>query len=273
LLAAVAAVALAALVLNRRGARYAEEEDDTAQALIDLQLADLPGAEAGSRAPGALMAAWVQFLRTEVEDAANALNNRLAAIGGIVANVERGQLERTVVGHLEQVDIEIKRANAITAGLLRRVSSFAPDTIPTTYRFLRDAPVRPANILVVEDDASNREVITRMLENLGHRVTAVRDGIEAWHVLEEADMDCVICDIRMPGLGGRALFEQVEEQQPQLASRFVFVTGDYTRPGTREFLERSGCSVVPKPFEVDTLLGAIAETLERVGVIKPSSDT
>ncbi len=273
MLAAVAVVAVAALLLNRRGARYAREADDTAQALVALQLGGVPGAEAGTRAPGVLMAAWVQFLRTEVADAANALNNRLAAIGGIIANVERARLDRILVGYLEQVDTEIKRANAITAGLLRRVSSFAPDTIPTTYQILRDAPVRPANILVVEDDASNREVITRMLEKLGHRVTPARDGVEAWHVLEGNDMDCVICDIRMPVLGGRALFEQVEEQHPELASRFVFVTGDYTRPETRAFLERSGCAIVPKPFEVDTLLGAIAETLERVGIIKPSSDT
>jgi two-component system NtrC family sensor kinase len=74
----------------------------------------------------------------------------------------------------------------------------------------------------------------------------------------------------MPALGGRGLYEQIEERIPQLARQFVFVTGDYTRPDTREFLEKTGCPIVGKPFQVETLLNAVASVLERAEVLHPT---
>ncbi len=211
-----------------------------------------------------LARAW----RRQVADASNALNNRLAVVRSLVKQVDRSRMNRSQVSDLDQIDTEIQQANAIMAGLLRGVSGFAPDTVPPTRDLLHEGTVRPADILVVEDDVSNREVITRLFQRLGHRVTPARDGLEAFEALDLIAFDCIICDIRMPGLDGRGLYRQVEERYPQLASRFVFVTGDYRRPDTYEFVANTGCLVVPKPYEVEELLGAVGKTLDRVDVLK-----
>lgn len=124
-------------------------------------------------------------------------------------------------------------------------------------------PSQPAHVLVVEDDAANRSVATRLLRRAGHRVTACADGREALGALDRGDVDCIICDVRMPALSGRALFEQIAERLPATARRFVFVTGDVAQPDTREFLDRTSQLVLAKPYEAAELLAAVATVVQR----------
>ncbi len=221
--------------------------------------------------PRELTAAWVQFLRDDLAKAANGLNSRLNVISNTVAQLERGAIAAQIKDDLAQIKIEVDRATKITGGLLHRVTASARDMPPPVWNVLRDRPVRVGHILVVEDDDANRGVITRLFQRLGHEVTAVSNGIEAFEVLEEGSVDCVITDLRMPHLGGKGLFEQVERKLPQYASRFVFVTGDYTRPASREFLLVSGQPVIGKPYEIETMLAAVATVLTSVGVLTNDS--
>ena len=117
----------------------------------------------------------------------------------------------------------------------------------------------------MDDDRANRDVMRRLLESLGHEVFTAGNGIEAWQIIEQEEgaVDCVVSDLRMPTLGGRSLFEQVEAAWPPLAGRFVFVTGDYTRPESRQFLDRAGPPVIGKPYEVGELVNAVQRTLAR----------
>ena len=64
---------------------------------------------------------------------------------------------------------------------------------------------------------------------------------------------------------GRTLFEQVEEKMPHIARRFVFVTGDYARPESYQFLVESRQPVGGKPYELETLVAAIATILKQSG--------
>src|SRR5256886_6916333 len=81
-------------------------------------------------------------------------------------------------------------------------------------------------ILVVDDDAVNRQAMRLLLEREGHEVVAVENGLEAIERLGPASdhFDAVVTDLQMPRLGGRALYEQMIEQRPRLAEHFVFVT-------------------------------------------------
>jgi DNA-binding NarL/FixJ family response regulator len=66
----------------------------------------------------------------------------------------------------------------------------------------------------------------------------------------------------MPRLGGRALYEQLVEERPALAQRFIFVTGDQARAETRQFLEACGQPSVLKPYDLGDLMRAIAEIVK-----------
>jgi CheY-like chemotaxis protein len=217
-----------------------------------------------------LVGAWVHFVRSHVQESAAGLNNRLNAIALSAESLRRTRLSDDQREQVERIVREVQRATNITGALAHRVSSDAPETPPPAWHVLMDAATRPARLLLVEADESNRLVVARLLRSLGHHVTSVVNGREAWETLNGESFDCVLCDPRMPSLGGRALYEQVEERLPHVARRFVFVTGDYTAPAMHEFLERTGRPVVGKPYDLETLLQAIATILTEVGVVDES---
>lgn len=214
-----------------------------------------------------LVEAWVQFLRDHVTQAVNALNNRLSAIGGSAQGVIRSNLDDTQREDIQGIVQEVRLATEVTGSLLNRVSSEAPEIPPPAWNLLKEGPTRPGRILIVEDDDSNRAVMARLFRRLGHEVVTASNGYEAFDVIQREQLDCIISDLRMPTLGGKTLFEQVEGKKPDMASRFIFVTGDYTRPESYEFLQRSGRPVVGKPYELDQLLSAVATVFGAMGVL------
>jgi CheY-like chemotaxis protein len=114
-------------------------------------------------------------------------------------------------------------------------------------------------ILVVDDDAVNRQAMVLLLEREGHQVVSVENGLEAMERLGERDgtFDAIVSDLQMPRLGGRAMYEQLVNSRPLVAKRFVFVTGDQARGETRSFLENCGQPSVMKPYELGDLINAI----------------
>ena len=128
------------------------------------------------------------------------------------------------------------------------------------------APSLPRlRILVVDDDAVNRQAMELLLKREGHEIVAVENGLEAIERLapRERPFDVVITDLQMPRLGGRALYEQLLEERPELAQRFVFVTGDQARAETRAFLEQCGQPSVLKPYDLGDLIKAVGEVARR----------
>lgn len=213
-------------------------------------------------APHELLVAWVQFLKTDIMEAVNTLHNRLNVIFHTVSETTSQDLTPETRQAFDRIRSEVDRAAKISSGLLHRVHALAPDTMPPVLFEYDGSKIPSGKILLVEDDKANRSVISKVFERLGQQVTAVSNGFEAFAAMEAAEPDCIISDIRLPYLDGRTLFEQVEHQKPHLASRFVFVTGDYTNPATVKFLQTTGQPYIGKPYELETLLGAVAAILQ-----------
>ncbi len=76
-------------------------------------------------------------------------------------------------------------------------------------RFDRSAQLHGLHVLVVEDEADTRELLTAVLSASGARVTAVASAAEALDALERQRPDAMVCDIGMPGEDGYALIESV----------------------------------------------------------------
>src|ERR1051326_1418045 len=170
-----------------------------------------------------------------------------------------------------EVEFALARALAQSAGgslrLRPRGGSTGAEVVVTLPRSLLGAQTATAvqaeslprmRILVVDDDAVNRQAMLLLLEREGHQGVAVENGLEAMERLGERDtFDAIVTDLQMPRLGGRAMYEQLVTSRPLVAKRFVFVTGDQARGETRSFLENCGQPSVTKPYDLGDLINAI----------------
>ncbi|MGA0609893.1 PAS domain S-box protein [Caldimonas sp. KR1-144] len=119
-----------------------------------------------------------------------------------------------------------------------------------------------ARILVVDDEPELAALLQEMLEAADYEVAIAESGEVALALAAEARFDAVVSDLRMPGMDGAALWRALREQQPQLARHIVFVTGDTLSPGSREFLESTGCACLEKPFAPSDLVARVQASLD-----------
>ncbi len=113
-------------------------------------------------------------------------------------------------------------------------------------------------ILILDDERALVMTLRCLLEK-DHDVVATTDAHEALRrLLEEPLCDLVLCDLAMPGLDGVDVFERATERRPELAERFVFMTGGAFTPKTTAFLDGRERRSIQKPFriaELEALLG------------------
>ena len=105
-----------------------------------------------------------------------------------------------------------------------------------------------ATVLVVDDEADIREMLSEILSGAGHRVMTANSGREALVRLATEHYDVILSDIRMPDLDGRALYEEIEKRWPGRGRHVVFVTGDTLGSRLTDFIAASGRPVIEKPF-------------------------
>lgn len=116
---------------------------------------------------------------------------------------------------------------------------------------------RKRKALVVDDEESNAALVRRVLAGAGYDVESTTLSRRALVMIERIAYDAVICDVKMPELSGQELYGRVCQIRPEMARRFVFITGDIDGEDTREFLEQSRCSYFMKPFNLERLTAAV----------------
>jgi len=126
---------------------------------------------------------------------------------------------------------------------------------------------RRFTLLLVEDEAA---LARALLEHLDATcdVTLVARGDDAVRVLAARQFDVVLCDLRMPGLSGEAVYQSVAARDPDQASRFVFMTGVGFGEDTERFLKAVGVPLLDKPFsmiEAQRLIAKIGGRAEVLG--------
>ena len=120
-------------------------------------------------------------------------------------------------------------------------------------------------ILVVDDEPHILHYMRATLESWGHTVAEAGDGEEARDRMIRDPFDLVVADLRMPRLGGREFYEKLSREQPTLAERVVFATGDAVRGDTLAFLKSVGRPYLHKPFsltELRTLLAGVSKVFD-----------
>jgi nitrogen-specific signal transduction histidine kinase/FixJ family two-component response regulator len=125
----------------------------------------------------------------------------------------------------------------------------------------RSTDARPARILVVEDEPTVAQLIVDVLHEQGHSATAVLDSREGLELLSRRCYELVICDLRMPGIDGRAFFRALQRARNPMQRRILFITGDTLAESTLEFLETNRLPRLAKPFLIEELKLAVRQQL------------
>jgi len=119
----------------------------------------------------------------------------------------------------------------------------------------------PHTILLVEDEEMVADIGRQMLERLGYRALVARSGAEALALYEQrqAEIDLVILDMIMPGMGGGAVFDRLRSINPQA---MVLLSSGYSLNGQALDILNRGCrGFIQKPFSIGQLEQKIREIL------------
>jgi CheY-like chemotaxis protein len=118
-----------------------------------------------------------------------------------------------------------------------------------------------ARILLADDDAATRDLVTRALATDGHTVEATQDGSEALEKLQTnpTAYDLLISDVQMPGLDGIGLAEQGLALRPTL--RVLLMSGFADELGRAGQLKSKVSSVLTKPFTLEQIRAAAKAAL------------
>jgi PAS domain S-box-containing protein len=116
-------------------------------------------------------------------------------------------------------------------------------------------------VLLVEDEALVRKVVSRILERAGYRVLVAASGDEALAMCERipTPIDALVTDVVMPGMGGRELADRVTERFPGL--KVLFMTGFTDDEFLRRGILDQGRDIMVKPFSPKDLLRRLRDIL------------
>ncbi len=145
------------------------------------------------------------------------------------------------------------------------VSKAAADEAEAGDSAVADAASR--KILLVDDNRTNRSVISRVLENAGHVVETAEDGDDALDRLDAEVFDIVLTDINMPGTSGLDLtkmYRVLHTDEPHMP--IVALTADATEQAKQDCREAGMDGYLTKPVEAQQLLALVRElTLDATG--------
>ena len=129
------------------------------------------------------------------------------------------------------------------------------------------ADARPFRILVMDDEPGILRGCERVLRGEGHEVLLADRGEKGLELLRQnPDIDLVLVDLRMPGMGGLEVLTQAREWAPETV--FVVITAYATLEAAIEATKRGAYDFLAKPFAPDELLRLVRRSLERVRLLR-----
>lgn len=117
-------------------------------------------------------------------------------------------------------------------------------------------------ILVIDDEESLRHMLTMTLKKEGYQVQVASDGQQGLKELSTNPYDLVLCDVRMPKLGGLELLDELNQRNVQTTVIIMSAFGN--REVAIEALKRGAYDYIDKPFKKDEILLTLLKAQERL---------
>jgi two-component system, sensor histidine kinase and response regulator len=134
----------------------------------------------------------------------------------------------------------------------------------------RPFPARKRVLLIVDDDEGPRRSLEVVFQN-EFRVLLAENGTEALEYVKQYPVDAAILDIRMTGMSGIELLERLKSMDPAIEA--IMLTGYESMETIRQALRLGACDYLSKPFDIETIRGAVANAMERRSLSQEISST
>ena len=123
-------------------------------------------------------------------------------------------------------------------------------------------------VLVVDDDPSTAKTLNDILRATGHRAEMAHSGLEALARVKQATFDCLVSDIRMPGMNGVELYRAIKAHQPNLPT--VLMTAYAADRLVGEGLEEGAMAALTKPLDIERLLELLTQLRDQNRMAPPT---
>ena len=114
-------------------------------------------------------------------------------------------------------------------------------------------------ILVVDDNADNRELLSRRLEKRGYATVCADSGRQALELLQQEEFDLILLDIMMPEISGIEVLEKVRQEKSMAELPVIMATAKDTSEDMVHALKLGANDYITKPIDIDKLLNTISE--------------
>ncbi len=135
---------------------------------------------------------------------------------------------------------------------------------PTPVTPYRQKVPRQASVLVVDDNAMNRDMLSRRLERKGYAVGVAEGGEQALELLKRRRFDIVLLDWMMPGLSGIDVLKRIREQWSTIELPVIMATAKSEADDIVEALRADASDYVTKPLNFDVVHARIRTQLNLV---------
>jgi CheY-like chemotaxis protein len=139
---------------------------------------------------------------------------------------------------------------------------------PVSRRFLPAPAGKLQRILLVGEEPLFSRSLRRGLRPHDVRIAGTASEAELLLLERAYRPDLVVCDVILPGTPGHVLHRRIRELRPELAARFVFVTGGALGSVEAEYLRASGCMTLFKPIDVAGLLELFANRAPEAAAVR-----
>jgi adenylate cyclase len=217
------------------------------------------------RTPLNAIKGYAEILR---EDAAGASTETFAAdldklLGEAALLLDRIDSLATYSGAQAPPFDEVARPVTMNAAPTTMVESLLKAVRPVVANEGDSAPVRSSRILVVDDNASNRDLLSRRLQRQGHIVLQAEDGASALSLVEKEAFDLVLLDLMMPGINGYDVLTLLKRDPRFRDMPVIMISALSELDSIVRCIEAGADDYLAKPFDPTLLRARVGSSLEK----------